>query len=225
MFITLIDVLGLRLKGYTDIFAFSKSDRWMYLSELMKNAVFSNFKILKIHKCTYIVLFSTFCTLIVSCQQLSYVCPTWFYYLPGKELLILCTLPEISKWQQSLHLLSFTVNSWEHICSTTHWFLSASHHEAVHFVCLHFCMETVTDWLVLIQWSTSMVTCFPVWILIKHEPVFFSQGCVLAVRVGAVFLALICSCSSECHQIFTVPSLMSQLSILLASFISFDTEK
>lgn len=135
------------------------------------------------------------------------------------------SLPEISKWQQSLHLLSFTVNSWEHICSTTHWFLSASHHEAVHFVCLHFCMETVTDWLVLIQWSTSMVTCFPVWILIKHEPVFFSQGCVLAVRVGAVFLALICSCSSECHQIFTVPSLMSQLSILLASFISFDTEK
>lgn len=92
------------------------------------------------------------------------------------------TTPEhISTRQQSPQLLSFTVNSLEHISSTTHWFLSVFPRVAVHFVCLHFSIGSIRIWPVWIQFSTFMVTCFPVWILIKHGPPFFSQGCDLAL--------------------------------------------
>lgn len=116
------------------------------------------------------------------------------------------TIPEyISIWQPSLQLLSLTVNSLEHITSTTHWFLPVSRHVAVYFLSLQFCTGNgnVRNWPVLIQWSTSMASCFPLLNFNQTWATLFQPEMCFHCDRGAGFLALICRRSHEHHQIFT----------------------
>lgn len=126
------------------------------------------------------------------------------------------TIPEyISTWQ------SFTVNSLEHISSTTCCLPPCRcalclpaflHGECQQLACVNS----------MKYFHGNMFSCLnsnQTWATL------FQPGMCFGCDGGAVFLALICGCSHEHHQIFTVPSLMSQLSLPLASFISFDTEK
>lgn len=131
----------------------------------------------------------------------------------------------ISAWLQHLQSLSFTVNSLEHISSATH---CLPPHAAAHFVSalLHGECQQLASVNSMKYFHGNMFSCLN---FNQTLATPFSARDVFwlwrhAGR-GAVFLALICSCSHEHHQIFTVPSLMSQLSLLLASFISSDTEK